>query len=85
MQASGSCRRARPIRSRLLKVGTTTNLSPDEVHQTGLEQVGELYATQMDVLLREQGLTQGTVAERLTALTRIPVRSSPTPTLAEPN
>ena len=55
----------------LLKVGTTTNLSPDEVHQTGLEQVGEL-STQMDALLREQGLTQGTVAERLTALNKNP-------------
>ena len=55
----------------LLKVGTTTNLSPDEVHQTGLEQVAELSA-QMDALLREQGLTQGTVAERLTALNKNP-------------
>ena len=55
----------------LLKVGTTTNLRPDEIHQTGLEQVAELSA-QIDGLLREQGLTQGTVAERLTALNKDP-------------
>jgi uncharacterized protein (DUF885 family) len=55
----------------LLKVGTTTNLSPDEIHQTGLEQVAELSA-QMDALLRGQGLTQGTSAERLTALGKDP-------------
>ena len=55
----------------LLKVGTTTNLSPNEIHQTGLEQAAELSA-QIDALLRSQGLTQGTVAERLTALGKNP-------------
>ncbi len=54
-----------------LKSGTTTNLSPDEVHQTGLEQVAAL-STQMDALLRGQGLTQGTVGERVAVLAKKP-------------
>ena len=51
----------------LLKVGTTTPMTPDEVHRLGLEQVKSLSA-QMDVLLRQQGLTKGTVGERMDAL-----------------
>lgn len=50
-----------------LRAGTTTNLTPDEVHALGLEQTKALTA-EMDVLLRAQGLTQGSVGERLNAL-----------------
>ncbi len=50
-----------------LRASTTSSLSPEEAHQLGLEQVKELSA-QMDGLLRKQGLTQGTVGERMTAL-----------------
>ncbi len=54
-----------------LRSGTTTKLSPDEVHEIGLDQVAEL-AAQMDELLRSQGLTQGTVSERIAVLAEDP-------------
>ncbi|MDZ4369978.1 MAG: DUF885 family protein [Phenylobacterium sp.] len=50
---------------------TTTALKPDEVHALGLEQVKTLQA-QIDGLLRAEGLTGGTVTERLTALNQRP-------------
>jgi uncharacterized protein (DUF885 family) len=50
-----------------LRAGTTSRLSPDEVHAMGLEQVRELSA-RMDVLLKAQGLSQGTVGARMKAL-----------------
>ncbi len=53
----------------LLKIGTTTTRSPDDIHQMGLEQ-GAAIDAEMDKILRAQGLTQGTVGERTSALTR---------------
>ena len=53
----------------MLKVGTTTTKTPDEVHRVGLEQV-ELISAQMDQLLRKQGLSSGTVGERMGALNK---------------
>ena len=50
---------------------TTTSLKPDEVHALGLEQVKELQA-KIDGLLRAEGLTGGTVTERLVALNTRP-------------
>jgi uncharacterized protein (DUF885 family) len=50
---------------------TTTARTPDEVHQLGLAQVADLSA-RMDGLLKAQGLTTGTVGERLTALSKRP-------------
>ncbi|EJL31280.1 hypothetical protein PMI01_02848 [Caulobacter sp. AP07] len=50
-----------------LRAGTTSRLSPDEVHAMGLEQVRDLQA-RMDVLLKAQGLSQGTVGARMKAL-----------------
>jgi len=55
----------------LLKVGTTTTMSPDEVHKMGLEQNDALEA-RMDALLKAQGLSKGTVGERMTALSKDP-------------
>jgi uncharacterized protein (DUF885 family) len=55
----------------LLKVGTTTTLTAEEVHQIGLDQVRDLDA-QMDQLLRKQGLSQGTVGARMSALSKDP-------------
>ncbi|HEX8233570.1 MAG TPA: DUF885 family protein [Caulobacteraceae bacterium] len=46
---------------------TTTKMTPDEVHRLGVQQVAEITA-EMDKILRSQGLTQGTVAERVIAL-----------------
>jgi uncharacterized protein (DUF885 family) len=55
----------------LLRQGTTTTLTPEEVHQMGLEQNKAIEA-RMDGLLRAQGLTQGSVGERMTALGKRP-------------
>ena len=50
---------------------TTTDLKPQEVHQLGLEQVRDLTA-QIAALLRDQGLSSGTVTERLVGLNARP-------------
>jgi uncharacterized protein (DUF885 family) len=50
---------------------TTTRRTPEEVHKLGLKQVASLTA-KIDALLKKQGLTTGTVAERLTALSARP-------------
>ena len=55
----------------LLKAATTTERSPDELHQAGLDQCKSLSA-ELDTLLRAQGLTQGSVGARLTALGKRP-------------
>ena len=55
----------------LLRESTTTNLTPDEVHNMGLEQNRAIEA-RMDGLLRAQGLTSGSVGERMTALGKDP-------------
>ncbi|MBS0361393.1 MAG: DUF885 domain-containing protein [Proteobacteria bacterium] len=55
----------------LLRESTTTNLSPDEVHNMGLEQNKAIEA-RMDGLLRAQGLTSGSVGDRMTALGKDP-------------
>jgi len=44
-------------------------MSPEEVHQMGLDQVRDLHS-QLDVLLRAQGYSRGTVGERINALNR---------------
>jgi uncharacterized protein (DUF885 family) len=54
-----------------LAQATTTTLSPAEVHRMGLQQVAELTA-QLDTILREQGLTQGSVGVRLDQLNHQP-------------
>jgi len=54
-----------------LKASTTTNLSPDEVHQMGLEQLAELHG-RMDPILKSLGYTQGSVGERMQALAKDP-------------
>ena len=54
-----------------LRASTTTKLTPDEVHQMGLEQLQELHG-RMDPILKSIGYTQGTVGERMQALARDP-------------
>ena len=51
-----------------LKAATTTNLTPKEIHQRGLDELAELHG-RMDPILKSQGLTQGTVGARMAALT----------------
>jgi uncharacterized protein (DUF885 family) len=55
----------------LLREGTSTSLSAEEVHQMGLEQNRAIEA-RMDGLLKAQGLTQGSVGDRMTALGKDP-------------
>ena len=54
-----------------LKYFTTSSMTPDEVHQMGLEQVAEISA-RADALLKAQGMTQGSVGERIGALGQEP-------------
>ena len=54
-----------------LKASTTTNMSPDEVHQMGLQQLAELHG-RMDPILKSLGYTQGSVGERMQALAKDP-------------
>lgn len=50
-----------------LRMSTSTTRTPADVHALGLELSREL-AAQMEALLRQQGLAQGSIAERLAAL-----------------
>lgn len=50
-----------------LKYATTTSVSAEEIHRMGLEQMTQLSA-RADEILKSQGLTKGTVGERLAAL-----------------
>ncbi len=52
-----------------LRASTTTRLTADEVHNIGLEQARQLSA-RAEVILRGQGMTRGTVGERIQALYR---------------
>lgn len=54
-----------------LKASTTTNLTPDEIHEQGLAELDELHG-RMDPILREIGYTQGSVGERMQALSEDP-------------
>jgi uncharacterized protein (DUF885 family) len=60
----------------LLKVGTSTPLTADEIHRIGLEQVDAI-GVRMDGLLKRQGLTQGSVGERIKALEEDPSQLYP--------
>ena len=59
-----------------LKAGTTTNRSPQDIHQLGQEQVKTIQA-RMDAIMRKQGLTGGTVGERMAALGKDPAQLYP--------
>ena len=54
-----------------LKASTTTAMTPDEVHQMGLDQLAELHG-RMDPILKKIGYTQGSVGERMVALAKDP-------------
>lgn len=51
----------------MVRGGTSTHLTPAEIHQTGLDKVAELSAL-ADQLLKAQGLSQGSVGERMASL-----------------
>ena len=54
-----------------LSASTTTAMNPDEIHRQGLAELDELHG-QMDPILREIGYTQGSVGERMQALSNDP-------------
>jgi uncharacterized protein (DUF885 family) len=59
-----------------LKAGTTTNRSPQEIHQLGLAQVKTIQA-QMETIMQKNGMTGGTVGERMAALGKDPTQLYP--------
>jgi len=54
-----------------LRASTTTTMSPDEIHALGESEVTRLHA-QMEAILKEIGLSKGTVGERMKALANDP-------------
>jgi len=54
-----------------LRQNTTTDYTPGQVHALGLAEVARI-TRQMDTLLAAQGLTQGSVGERMAALGKDP-------------
>ena len=54
-----------------VKASTTTDYTPEQVHQLGREQVAEI-SGRLDAILKKQGLTQGTVGARLVTLNNRP-------------
>jgi len=54
-----------------LKSSTTTDLTADQVHEMGLQQLNELQG-RMDPILKSLGYTQGSVGERMQALGKDP-------------
>ncbi|HEY2444872.1 MAG TPA: DUF885 family protein [Rhizomicrobium sp.] len=53
--------------SAALRFSTTTSKTADEIHQLGLDQAREI-GGRLDILLKQQGLTAGSVGERISAL-----------------
>ena len=68
--------RGAEIYAAALAQATTTSMTPEQVHAAGLEQVADISA-KLDVILKEAGLTQGTVGARLTELNKRPEQLYP--------
>ena len=70
-QGDGAWRlkRGDEIYAAALAQATTTAMTPDEVHAAGLEQVADISA-KLDAILKDAGLTQGSVGDRLTELNK---------------
>jgi uncharacterized protein (DUF885 family) len=54
-----------------LKASTTTNMTPDDVHAMGQDELKRLQA-EMETIFKTLGLTKGTVAERMHAIAKDP-------------
>jgi uncharacterized protein (DUF885 family) len=54
-----------------LRSRTTTTMSPDEIHNMGVELIAQFHG-EMDAILRSQGMTRGSVAQRVQRLSRRP-------------
>ena len=55
----------------MLRQQTTTEYTPEQIHTLGLSEVARI-SSEMDALLRAQGITAGSVGERMAALGRDP-------------
>ena len=64
------------IYAEALHEATTTNFTPAEVHQMGLDQVADI-TRQLDQILKSQGYTQGSVSERLGVVSKNPAQVYP--------
>jgi uncharacterized protein (DUF885 family) len=53
----------------VLKASTTTTMSPDEIHQLGIDTLRTLHG-RMDPILRSLGYTNGSVGERMLAINK---------------
>jgi uncharacterized protein (DUF885 family) len=69
--------RGAPLYAQRLRTFTTTELTAEEIHAIGLAEVDRLEA-EMDLLFRELGYTDGTIAEREAKL-NVDLRYPPTP------
>lgn len=54
-----------------LRASTTTEMTPEEIHQRGQEELAALQS-EMDAILSAEGMTEGTVGERMNALVKDP-------------
>jgi uncharacterized protein (DUF885 family) len=59
-----------------LKAYTTTTMSADEIHQMGVDLVAQ-FQGEIDAILRSQGMTRGTVAERVQSIGQRPDQRYP--------
>lgn len=59
--------RGAEIYAAALNSATTTSMTPNEVHEMGLEQVAQLSA-ELDTILKAQGFSKGSIGARLAAL-----------------
>jgi uncharacterized protein (DUF885 family) len=55
---------------------TTTSYTPAEIHKIGLQQ-GRDISARLDALLKKQGMTKGTIGERMAALYKDPAQLYP--------
>ncbi len=54
-----------------IKQNTTTDMTADQIHQLGLSEVARIEA-EMDVILKAEGLTEGSVGQRVDEISRRP-------------
>ena len=52
-----------------LRAGTTTRMTPDEIHERGKHELAELQS-RMDAILKKGGFSQGTVGDRMNGLAK---------------
>jgi uncharacterized protein (DUF885 family) len=54
-----------------VRANTSTNFTPEEVHQIGLDKVKEINA-ELETIMQAHGMTKGTTGERMAAMTKDP-------------